>query len=241
MLIKTQGIVLHSFKYGDSGLIARVLTRELGLQSYLVKGVYKAKSRLKANLFQPLTLLELVVYHKEKTGLHHIKEVRCEHPFESITSDMRKTAIALFMSEMLLHTFRQQESNTETFDFTFTAIRRLDYQHEPFNLFHLLFLVELSSYLGFSPARNYDTRYCYFNLQEGTYQQFPEPLYACLGKEESAAFYKLCQGADSDWQQLSLPATLRRTLLSKIIDYYRYHLEGFTDIRSHKILEEVLN
>ncbi|MFN2394169.1 MAG: DNA repair protein RecO [Bacteroidales bacterium] len=62
MIHTTPGIVLHSFKYGDSGIIARILTPDFGLQSYLVQGVRKSKSRIRASQFQPLTLLDMVVY-----------------------------------------------------------------------------------------------------------------------------------------------------------------------------------
>ena len=57
---KTRAIVLQSIKYGDSSLVVKMLTEKLGIQSYMVKGVFGKKSKMKAALFQNMTLLEIV-------------------------------------------------------------------------------------------------------------------------------------------------------------------------------------
>jgi DNA repair protein RecO (recombination protein O) len=76
MLQKTSGIVLGFLRYGDSSIITRVYTEEYGLQSYIVNGVRSAKAKNKISLYQPLTLLDLVVYHKENKDLKRISEVK---------------------------------------------------------------------------------------------------------------------------------------------------------------------
>ena len=69
MLQKTQGIVLSYIKYKDSSIIVRIFTRELGLKGYVVNGARSGGKASKIALFQPLTLLDLVVYEKEARGL----------------------------------------------------------------------------------------------------------------------------------------------------------------------------
>ncbi len=122
--------MLHSIKYGETSVIARVLTRELGLQSYLVPGVRKPKARIRQNLFQPLCLLDLIVYHKEKEGLHRIKEITCPHPYESIPYDIPKTSIAIFLAEMLHHAIKSHEANPALFDFIRDSLLTLDQTKE---------------------------------------------------------------------------------------------------------------
>jgi hypothetical protein len=65
MLQKTKGIVLHSLKYSENSIIVKIYTESFGLVSYLVRSVRSKKSALKTGIFQPLTLLEMVVYHKK--------------------------------------------------------------------------------------------------------------------------------------------------------------------------------
>ena len=60
-LAKTNGIVLHQIKYGDSSIIVRIYTEEFGMQSYLIRGVKSKKSKIKSNLFQVGNILDMVV------------------------------------------------------------------------------------------------------------------------------------------------------------------------------------
>ena len=84
MIHKTTGIVLHSIRYGETSVIARVSTRELGIQSCLTPGVRKSRARVKYNLFQPLTPVDLVIYSKERGGLSRVREISCPEPLKSI-------------------------------------------------------------------------------------------------------------------------------------------------------------
>jgi recombinational DNA repair protein (RecF pathway) len=59
MLISTHGIVFHTTRYADSGAVVKIYTEKFGLQSFLVKGLYSRKSKLKAALFSHLSILDL--------------------------------------------------------------------------------------------------------------------------------------------------------------------------------------
>lgn len=239
MLHNTKGIVLHSFKYGDSGIIARVLTRELGLQSYLVRGVRKSKSRTKAILFQPLTPLDMTVYQK-KEGLQHIKEVRCDYPFQTIGSDIRKSAITVFLSEVLLKVFSLQQSQAHTFDYVYESIVALDRTQSPLADFHILFLIRLTQHLGFSPGKNYsDSSTPYFNLKEGLYQKEPGSTQEFLDKEESRLFFTLDTLNSLHNNKVHITPDIRKNLLQKTLSYYRFHMDGFKEVKSLKVLETV--
>jgi len=241
MIHTTQGIVLHSFKYGDSGIIARILTPGLGLQSYLVQGARKSKSKIRASLFQPLTLLDMVVYHKEKSGLQRIKQAHCTYPFHSLATDIRKTTLAIFLCEMLMNAFKHQEPQKEAFDFIFHAAQKLDMEEENLAVFHMVFLLQLSKFLGFAPGKNYSELRCYFNLKEGLYQSQYDNAVLCLTHEESNYFFRLSGANLQDSSKLAIPPAIRKILLQKTIDFYRYHMEGFKEVKSHHILESVFH
>jgi Recombinational DNA repair protein (RecF pathway) len=44
-VIETKAIVLSSLKYGDTSLIVRCYTEQLGLKSFIAKGVFSKKKR----------------------------------------------------------------------------------------------------------------------------------------------------------------------------------------------------
>jgi DNA repair protein RecO (recombination protein O) len=237
MILSTRGIVLHSFKYGETGLISRILTREVGLQSFLVQGVRKSKSRFHANLFQPLSLVDLVIYQKDKANLQRIKEVQSAVPLNNITTDIRKSSLAIFMSEILLNAFRHQESQPEVFDFIHHSILKLDEAELGLAVFHLHFLLQLSKYLGFHPGKNYSEQNCYFNLQEGLFQQ--QFHGGCIDKEESAFLNDLSGHQSFPSENIRISQEAKSRLLKSLIDYYKLHLEGFGSIKSMEVLEVV--
>jgi DNA repair protein RecO (recombination protein O) len=91
MLHKTRGIVLHTTNYSETSVIAKVYTELFGLQSYLINGVRNKKAKVKANLLQPLSLLNLVAYHKERNGLQRVSEVSTGTTFTSIPYNIIKS------------------------------------------------------------------------------------------------------------------------------------------------------
>lgn len=241
MLHRTQGIVLHSFRYGETSIIARIFTRDLGLQSYLIPGVRKTRAAVRQNLFQPLTMVDLVVYHKERGGLQRIKEISCPDIYRHIPYDIMKSSIAIFLSEMLTKSLKERDPNTGMFDYISQALRFLDQTSGRVVDFHLVFLLHLSRFLGFQPRNNYDAQYCYFNLKEGLYQTLYSGGDDCLDQQLSHFFHQLNLVELNQLEDLHISGPVRRSLLQKTIDYYRWHLDGLQEVRSHFVLEMVLN
>ncbi len=240
MIEKTAGIILHSLKYSETSIIARVFTREAGLHSYLVPGVRKAKSRFKKNLFQSLSVVELVAYHKERGGLQRIKEISCPQPYDSLPYVITKTSIAVFLAEILNHALKNQEANIQLYDFIADSLKQLDQTSGNIANFHLVFLIRLSRYLGFNPRDNHDKHHRFFNIKEGLFQtRIDDPDY-CLDERLSLVFLQVINTELPQQQDLNIIKDDRKLLLQKIIDYYRYHLEGMPEIKSHQVLETVL-
>ncbi len=148
MLHQTKGIVFHSLKYSETSVIVKIYTELFGIQSYLIKGLRSSGSKIKPGLFQPMTLLDLVVYHKEKQVLQSIKEVHLALPYQEIPFDIRKSSIALFLNELVYKTIREEEANPDLFEFIWNACLELDATQEPVNCFHLLFSVRFCHFLG---------------------------------------------------------------------------------------------
>lgn len=241
MIEKTSGIVLHHFHFGETSVIARVFTREAGLQSFIVPGVRKARARIRQNVFQPLTLVELVIYRKERGGLQHIREIDCPEPWQSIPYDITKTTIAIFLAEMISGVLKESDPSPAMFDYVRDSLVFLDKNPGRITDFHLVFLLKLSSHLGFFPRSNFDAHHPYFNLREGLYQSSYYGPDLCLEQELSRQFYALANCPIEALESLQMKGEQRKELLHRIIDYYRMHLEGLKEIKSHLVLETVLH
>ncbi len=233
--------MIQTLKYGDSGLVARIFTRKLGMQTYLVRGVRKAKSSRKQYLFQPLTIVSMVVSHKEKASLHYIKEIQLLDPYQAIPYEIKKTSLAIFLAEILSHALKNQEANEALFLFLRTSLLQLDNTGNPVSNLHLVLLLKLSKYLGFQPRNNYDSRHRFFNLQEGLFQSVKGNSPDFMDQEESLAFANISDSSLEAQDKLHFSNDLRKRLLQHTINYYRHHVAGMPEIKSHKVLETIFS
>ncbi len=241
MISSTEGVVIHTLKYGDTSVIARIFTRNLGMQSYLVRGVRQSRSSRKQYLFQPLTIVQMVVSHKEKASLHYIKEIQLLDAYQTIPCQVNKTSLAIFLAEVLSYALKNQEANEGLFLFLRTALLHLDNTRDAVTNFHLVFLVRLSKYLGFHPANNHGKHHRFFHLREGVYQASPGASQDTMDEEESQAFMTITGSSLENQHQLHIPKALRKSLLQKTIYYYRHHLAGMPEVKSLSVLETIFS
>ena len=240
MNVSTKGIVLHRTKYTDSSFIVKIFTERLGLQTYLVQGANRKSAKIKSNLLQPFTLLDLEVYQREKKDIQRIKELRLDHPFESIPFDQSKNAIALFLTEILYKTVKEEAPNPELFQFLDTAIRWLDLSENPCANFHLWFLVQLSGFFGFFPQGTPSETIPRFDLREGCFCENIPHHQLFLDRPYSFYLYRLLGTKIAAISDLRMSGNDRKILLNGLVDYFRIHLDQLKEIRSHQVLETVL-
>ncbi|MBE0639080.1 MAG: DNA repair protein RecO [Bacteroidales bacterium] len=239
MICKTSGIVFKTIKYSDHSLIVKIYTRAFGLRSYMIRGMNNRKSAARKSAFQPLSILELVVYEKEKEGLQSIREVESIYPYKSLPFDIRKSCIAMFMNEVMYRSIFSEEADDALFHFLHQSLISLDDAENSSENFHLRFLARLSRFLGFAPMNNFSPNNHFFDLQEGLFVS-EQPMHNnFLDSSLSLKFTHLI--ADSEQMSgLMINALSRNELLAKLIDYYRLHLPGFGEIKSHLVLKDVL-
>lgn len=239
MLHKTRGIVLHTTDYSETSIVAKIYTELFGMQSYMVNSVRKKNAKLKSNVFQALSLVELVVYHKERAGLQRIAEAKPMPALKEIPFDVRKSSMALFLDEVLYKSIQEEECNTALFEFIFHSIQILDLQHPVNPDFHLLFLLQYTRHLGFFPVMNYDEINCVFNLQEGHFQtDIPShPFY--IPAHVSRYLHQLLEVLPDYNASVSIPVEIKRQLIEHLLEYFELHLSTFSGVKSHRVLEQI--
>ena len=238
-LIKTKAIVLGSLKYGDTSLIVKCFTLEEGLKTYLLKGILSSKKgKIKAAYFQPLTQINIEANHNKKGNLNSIKEVHVVSPYKNIYTNIYKQTIVLFLSEILSNTIQEEESNQSLFSFLETAFIWLDTNEKTSN-FHLLFLLNLTKFLGFYPETTNNHRK-YFNLIEGNFSESTVEKEVVYG--DNLVQFKKLLGTNFDGiESIKFNKIERQKVLQIIIRYFELHLEGFRKPKSLKVLETVFN
>ncbi|QQT27613.1 DNA repair protein RecO [Sphingobacterium spiritivorum] len=238
MLHKTKGIALKLTNYSESSVVVQVYTESFGLQSYLVNGAKKPKAKIKANLFQPLHLLELIVYHKDNNNLQRISEAHQTPPLLDLPYHIVKSSIAIFLNEVLYKSLKQQQHDGFLFNFIFQSIRYLDETDHSLANFHLTFLIKLSMFLGFLP--NVGTKVLpYFDLREGNFSSSLPAHSDVLQPPHTEIFHQLIGSTYASAAALKINKEERALLLSKILDFYNIHVANFGEINSVYILEEI--
>ena len=105
----------------------------------------------------------------------------------------------------------------------------------------ILFLIQLSKYLGFYPSNNYSESYPYFDMVNGIFVDYI-PSHGCYSKKDiSLLLSKFINIGFSNYTSLELNRTLRVQLLQLLVDYYHLHIHGMSDIKSLTILKELFD
>lgn len=237
MLVKTKAIVLSALKFQEKSLIVKCFTLSDGLKSYFVRDAFSGKkNNQKIAYFQSLTLLEIEAVHKNKGTLENFKEIKISHPYSSIPTDIFKSTIVLFLSEMLHNSIHEEEANPDFFSFLEAAFMWLDTNDQISN-FHLILLMEATKFLGFYPE-NSSSNFDFFEMREGIFVPFE--TVSCLNKSNSFLLKKLLQ-LRFDSTEILFNSKERQELLKIIIDYYALHLDGFRKPKSLEVLVEVFS
>ena len=236
MLEKTLGIVLHQIKFGESSLIVHLYTRRWGRLGLLVPGARGSSKNRKTHLLQPLTLLELEVYHKPNRELQKIKEARNHSPYVHLVSDPVKSTIALFLADVLYRVLREEESNPEMFDFISFNLQFLDLADQGTSNFHIYFLIRLTKYLGFYPDTPPAGQPAWFSLESGTFTESRPAGGSFLDAGMTELLVQFLQVQAGELHTIGLDRARRMAMLEALLRYYRFHLEGLGEIRSHQVL-----
>lgn len=238
-IISTKGIVLSALKYGDTSLIVKCFTQTEGVKSYMIRGVLKAKKgKLKAAYFQPLTQLQITANHSHKNSLNSIREAQVINPYETIYTSIIKQSIVLFLSEVLSTIIQEEEENQQLYNYIEASLIWLD-AHDSISNFHLLFLLNLSKFLGFYPDISEKEKVA-FNLLNGCFTDSTHEKLTIFGSELTS--FKKLLGINFDAiSKVSFHKKERQIVLRMIIRYFELHLDGFKKPKSLDVLETVFS
>lgn len=239
MLTKTDAIVLHAFKYGDSRMIADLFTREEGRLSVIVSLPKTSRGRLRKQLFQPLTLLDAEVDLRQRSQLQQLRDARLQTPFMSIPFNADKVAISLFVAEFLYHALRSEQRNEPLFNYIVSGVEWLDNSAAHYANFHLVFLMRLSRFLGFYPNLEGYSEGCLFDLRASSFCRH-QPIHHDVLSPGESKLVELMMRMDFPTMRLfQLSHHDRRRLLEIILWYYRLHIPDFPELKSLDVLKQV--
>jgi DNA repair protein RecO (recombination protein O) len=205
-----------------------------------VNGVRSASSKqpYRANLFQPATFLDMVVYHNERSNLQRIKEFKWLVIYNDIYRNVHKNTVALFMTEVLQKCLNEPEPNPDLFAFLEDVYAELDNAVPQVTAnYPLYFLLHLAHFFGYRIQDNYNDRNQVLDLHEGKFTSARPVHPNYLEGAASELIAELLRSLQPrELEDLSMTREQRRSLLEALVVFYSIHQAGFGTLKSVPVL-----
>lgn len=239
MLQKLQGVVLGTIKYNERHNIVRVYTDLNGLMSFLVPQGNTRGTRLRNAMTMPLSIISFVSSMRAGLDLGHMRDMQRVHALNNIYSDPSKMAIAMFISELLSHTIREQERNEGLFKYITTSVQLLETITDGVANFHICFMYHLGAYLGIMPGvETYNEGY-WFDMQDGIFVPHPISGHRHLNPHDARVLMLLSRINFTNLHLFRLTREERNAMLDVMIEYYRTHHNAMGALRSPDVLKQL--
>lgn len=239
MLEEDSVIVLRTIKHAESSLVVQCYSSKHGRTAVYAHGMGKRGSRGGMQIFHPLAILNLCLYSKANGTMASIKEVSRALELSPIRNNMLKGCIAMFMSELFLKTVVEEEPNQTLFTFLQTTTQMLAAKENGLANFPIMFLLHLSSIIGFRPQNNYDeNRTGIFALNTGSFES-PEqkiPGISYLSPVESNLLWKLLNTDFQRMDEVRSNGVTRNSLIQGMLSYLSLHLGHTIELKSLEVL-----
>lgn len=212
---RAQILVLNTTSFGEKSLILHCISDRWGRRSFMVS----RSAKTSGSLYQPMTVLDCEVSINPKSDLWRAHNLALKHPLASVRSSMPKTAISLFMSEVLYRTVRESlQEDDAFFAWCERSILTLDALGEDYQNFHILFLLGLAAALGFRPSE--------------------ESLAPYVG-EDYRLVGQFLTSSTAQAMLIPLNGARRAGLCRSILKYLEYHTDAKIDVKSLDVLHEL--
>ena len=227
MIIQSQAIVLKSFSYSETSIIARCFTREMGKISVIIRGA-KRKNSPNAAYFQPANYLDLVFYYKQTREIQTISKASFVRTWPSLRNDLKKMTYTLSVIELTDKTIIDHDPHAELFDELVNAINCFDKENKRFNLIFWYFELKLLSLLGFKP-----------NFEKRDYQDMviSNPF---SGPNSEKILKGLQNSTPASLKNISVTKKDRKVISEYLSTYLLYHFDGIMRLKSFEVLKQVM-
>ena len=233
MKYKSHAITLTYIKYGETSIVSKIFTKEKGLQTFIVKGVRSKKSKKKISYFEPLKLLIIDAKYSNTKSMHYIEQIDILHKPENSIEKINRKFIAYFIAEIFSKVLQDNEHNHDLFDYLWKLSIKL-FNSEKINPnFAILFLLDLSKFLGFYPPLDnfeqsfFDIKNSYTAIKR---QKFKEDEF----NQKSNYLKEIIKG-----HKVIIPQKIRSEILKDFLKYYKLNFYNLDNVTSHLIIEEL--
>lgn len=228
-----QGILLKRIPYSETSLVLSIFTRSEGKKSFLFQGAKKKKG----NVLLPLSPIELTYFQRDDSQLAKLSETSLLHTFESVPFHPVKSTIVFFEVEVLSAILHEGVKDEHLFRFVENELCWLD-GHVPLANYPLFWLLELTKYLGFFPLKPLN-KTPFFDLENGHFLGSAPMHLNFKNGIEVEWLSELVLLSKEEFLLMDIPKKYRKTCLSILTEFYKFHIPDFNLSDSLEIIESI--
>ncbi len=249
-ICKTEAIVLHSRKQGETSKMLSILSPEFGRMSVVAKGARGIKSHY-GGVLEPLNHIAIVFYNKQGREIQYLSQADLLHGFPQIHAQLGKMALAAVACELIERHEIRGHKNPLLFGLLLRFLSTLEIAEKGARNTLRAFQLHYLDLSGFKPDFE-KCRLCGNDKSEDkAYFDFAEGGYYCSSC--SANIGKTPNISGSALRHLSFlsrapiekaPAALASPPIGQemdglILNYLRYHIEQIRELRSIDYLQRL--
>lgn len=216
-------------------MILHLFTRDLGWQSFITS--VGGKSRPRA-ITRACTIVSVDFDHRENKELQQLKQVQIAEPLATLHSDVVKSAVAMFIAELLMRSLHRDYQNTDLYDHIEELLIELD-RADQIALFPIRAILHCIYDLGFGiPTSQYDR--LIFDPVLGQFEMAgrstnPEDL------NMASVLNRVLTEFNMGHLEPISSSEMRKKILQVLLDYLKERLDLNQSIKSHEVLEVILH
>ena len=248
MLITTNAIVLKIIPYGDTSIIFRVFTKEMGKVSILAKGAWRSKNAA-GPFIEPINHIHIQFYNKNTRDIQILKEAGFVQQFPVLRNNLGRIILAFAIVEIIDKSILESYPHPILYRLCWRVLDKLNDENQNFWLVFAFFLYQFSLRLGFMPNLK-NCCQCNKDIIRGGIDDYSGEL-VCT---DCSKQYKIKIGRNSciflkQLSELHLD-DLSSTSFSDndIIDSIRllqsfmlFHIEGLKNVQAMDMIQNLLN
>ncbi len=227
MIINTSAVVLKSFPYGETSLIARCYTKDHGKVSVIVKGARRKKSPMAA-YFQPMNYLDIVYYYRQTRSLQSLSKASFVEIWSDLNQDLKKIAHGLAVIELTEKTNTDNDPHPELFNELVSVLKAFNSSNLRLNLIFWYYQIKLLTILGFKPD--------FYQLDQGNVK-FPNPF---GGPNSKNILEDLNNNTIDLISNITANNQDRKAISEYLTAFISYHFEGLEELKSFSVLKQII-
>lgn len=242
---KTEAIVLKTFDFRETSLIAHFFTKDYGRINGILKGIRKDPKKF-ASTLEPFSLNEVIFYSGHASGLHLTSQCDLMDNFNCIRARLESVASASYAVDLINRLLPAEEKNEEVYRLTCFTLKQIDKGEDSEKVLRI-FIIKLLKLIGFQPRLD-GCVMCNGNIFEAAYFNVSRggllcPACAPRSANNSigvlrgtiASITHMERNSGEDSLRLELAPRIKNELDGIIRNFMEFHLQ--INLKSRQLLE----